>query len=307
MLPKSEVDLGTTERAPRMDSANNRTLIACAGLQSGGTTLVSYCFLQRGDTNGVLDADNDLLPAIDPALAQPIAWYKTTICSFRLTEIVQHYRDAGWQVRPLLVLRDLRAVWASLVKKEYGRNGITAEDPPLRLRIRRFVDDWRNAAHTGVTTFRYEDFVAEPEAALQHVCAHLSLSWDPAMLTWPKPAARIAHHNNGNESFWTTRGEGLLSTLARYKAPKTLRLSRADLDWLESEFCDYNDANHYPLHIASDCDPQVHAVAPYAVPSFEVTRRYVWETSRKPFRWLLAQLGRRNTKLIEQRSCKRAA
>jgi hypothetical protein len=290
-----------------MDLANNRTLVTCAGLQSGGTTLVSYCFLQRGDTNGVLDADNDLLPAIDPGLAQPIAWYKTTISSFRLSEIVQHYRDAGWQVRPLLVLRDLRAVWSSLVKKEYGRNGITAEDPPLRLRVRRFVDDWRSAASSGVTTFRYEDFVADPEATLQLACSRLSLSWDPAMLTWPKPAERIAHHNNGNESFWTTRGEGLLTTLARYKAAKTPRLSRPDLDWLESEFSDYHEANHYPLHIAAMCNPLVDAVEPSPAPNFEVTRRYVWETSRKPFRWLLAQLGRRNTKLIEQRSCKRAA
>ena len=106
-------------------------LILCGGLQSSGTTLVSYCFLQRGDTNGVLDADNDLLPAIDPRLAQPFAWYKTTISCFRLSEIAEHYRDAGWNVRTLLVLRDLRAVWASLRGKSYGRNGITAEDPPL--------------------------------------------------------------------------------------------------------------------------------------------------------------------------------
>jgi hypothetical protein len=291
-----------------MDPANNRTLVVCAGLQSGGTTLVSYCFLQRGDTNGVLDADNDLLPAIDPRLAQPVAWYKTTISSFRLSEIAQHYRDAGWHVRPLLVLRDLRAVWASLVRKEYGRNGITAEDPPLRLRVRRFVDDWSNAATTGAAVFRYEDFVAEPEATLQRVCARLALPWDPAMLSWPKPAERIAHYNNGNESFWTTRGEGLLATLARYKASRTPRLVPADLDWLEAEFRDYNEANRYPLHMADACEPKADDVAAAStVPNFEVTRRYVWETSRKPFRWLLAQLGRRNTKLIDQRSCKRAA
>jgi len=34
-----------------------KALILCGGLQSSGTTLVSYCFLQRGDTDGVLDAD----------------------------------------------------------------------------------------------------------------------------------------------------------------------------------------------------------------------------------------------------------
>src|SRR3954470_7299729 len=132
-----------------MLSSAARTLILCGGLQSSGTTLVSYCFLQRADTNGVLDADNDLLPTIDEGLATPIAWYKTTVSCFRLSEIAQHYRDAGWNVRTLLMLRDLRAVWASLRNKSYGRNGITAEDPPLRLRLRRFVEDWRAAAQTG--------------------------------------------------------------------------------------------------------------------------------------------------------------
>ena len=97
-----------------MPQPRKKALILCGGLQSGGTTLVSYCFLQRADTDGVLDADNDLLPTLDPNLARPFAWYKTTISSFRLSEIADHYRDAGWNVRTLLVLRDLRSVWASL-------------------------------------------------------------------------------------------------------------------------------------------------------------------------------------------------
>ncbi len=285
----------------------DKTLVVCAGLQSGGTTLISYCFLQRGDTDGVLDADNDLLPALDPRLARPIAWYKTTISSFRLSEIATHYRDAGWDVRPLLVLRDLRAVWASLTKKEYGRNGITAEDPPLRLRVRRFVDDWRDLAATGAAMFRYEDFVAEPAMTLQGVCGQLGLPWDAAMLGWPKPPERIAHRNNGNESFLAPRGPGVLESLARYKRPNAPRLPADDLHWLETEFRDYNEANGYPLHLIDVCQPAVVTNADLATPNFEVTRRYVWETSRKPFRWLLAQFGRRNTKLIDQRSWKRAA
>jgi hypothetical protein len=290
-----------------MEPLKEKMLVVCAGLQSGGTTLVSYCFLQRGDTDGVLDADNDLLPALDPRLARPIAWYKTTISCFRLAEIVQHYRDAGWDARPLLVLRDLRAVWASLTRKEYGRNGITAEDPPLRLRVRRFVDDWRHTAATGGAVFRYEDFVATPAETLQRACGQLGLPWDEGMLRWPKPPERIAHHNNGNESFWVSRGEGLKETLSRYRPSNARPLPRADLEWLESEFRDYNEANGYPIESDASCDSTSALKSSSAAPSFEVTRRYVWETSRKPFRWLLAQLGRRNTKLIDQRSWKRAA
>jgi hypothetical protein len=59
-------------------------LFLCAGMQSSGSTSVSWFFLQRADMNGVLDADNDILPSISPDLGQPHVWYKTTISSFRL-------------------------------------------------------------------------------------------------------------------------------------------------------------------------------------------------------------------------------
>jgi hypothetical protein len=298
-------DLGP-DGSPPMSLPAEKTLLLCGGLQSGGTTLVSYCFLQRADTDGVLDADNDLLPALDPHLARPFAWYKTTISSFRLSEISQHYRDGGWQVRPILVLRDLRSVWASLRKKSYGRNGITAEDPPLRLRVRRFIDDWRNAERNGGVLLRYEDFVTSPESALKQTCAQLGIPWDAAMLAWPKSPERIADRKNGNVSFWNSRGGNLLQTLERYRDVRPVPiLPAADLEWLESEFRDFNEQNGYPVRwgVAARCSN----VVPLAAPTFDVTRRYKWETAQRPFRWLMAQLGRRNTKLIDRRSWKRAA
>jgi hypothetical protein len=288
---------------------DQRTLILCGGLQSSGTTLISYCFLQRADTNGVLDADNDLLPEIDERLASPFAWYKTTISCFRLSEIAQHYRDSGWKVQTLLVLRDLRSVWASLRTKPYGRNGITAEDPPLRLRLRRFVDDWRQMCGTGGAMVRYEDFIAAPTTALQQSCADLGLGWDASMLTWPKAPQRIADRRNGNDSFWMNRGADLASSLARFRQPRREpELPIADLRWLESQFRDFNEANGYPISLpwAATTDENL-SEGVVSAPSFEVTRRYKWETTQKPFRWLMAQLGRRNTTLIERRSWKRAA
>lgn len=282
-----------------------KALILCGGLQSSGTTLISYCFLQRGDTDGVLDADNDLLPALDPKLARPFAWYKTTISSFRLCEIAQHYRDAGWDVRPLLVLRDLRSVWASLRKKSYGRNGITAEDPPLRLRVRRFVEDWRQAAQNGTVLLRYEDFVKSPESTLQQTCDQLGLPWDAAMLAWPKPPAHIADKKNGNGSFWNSRDANLPQTLERYREkPDGAVIAPVDLQWLESEFRDFNKVSGYPLHRIMTTESDA---AEMNQPNFEVTRRYKWETAQRPIRWLLARLGRRNTTLIDRRSWKRAA
>ena len=113
-------------------------LFLCAGLQCSGSTLISWCFLQRHDMDGVLDGEYDLLPRLSPNLGKPLTWCKTTISSFRLTELKSHYEDEGWSVSPLLIVRDIRDTWASLQVKPYGVNGFTAEDPPLRLRFRRF-------------------------------------------------------------------------------------------------------------------------------------------------------------------------
>jgi hypothetical protein len=205
------------------------------------------------------------------------------------------------------VLRDLRTVWASLRNKPYGRNGITAEDPPLRLRVRRFFDDWRVARAVGAATLRYEDFVAAPTATLQQTCAHLGLPWDVSMLTWPKPPERIADRRNGNGSFWTSRGQTLAASLETFRKERALPwLRTSDLNWLETEFREFNVANGYPLAWSAAADAAAETAADDA-PNFEVTRRYKWETAQKPFRWLLSQFGRRNTTLIDRRSWKRAA
>jgi hypothetical protein len=253
-----------------------------------------------------------LLPALDVGLARPFAWYKTTIGCFRLSEIAQHYRDDGWDVRTLLVVRDLRAVWASLRNKTYGRNGITAEDPPLRLRVRRFIDDWRRTQDAGGATLRYEDFIAQPTATLQRTCSALGLPWDVSMLTWPKLPERIADRGNGNGSFWNNRDANLMSSLKRFGTDERRRyIPLADLDWLETEFHDFNAANGYPLLMERVQEPAATEKSTQeptiAAPSFAVTRRYKWETAQRPFRWLMAQFGQKNQTLIDRRSRKRAA
>src|SRR5688572_25042630 len=101
-----------------------RQLYLCAGPQSSGSTLVSWCFLQRADTDGILDARNDVLPDL-AGIASPRAWCKLTISCFRLREMAAHYQDEGWLVRPLLVVRDVRAVFNSMLTKKYSRNGVT--------------------------------------------------------------------------------------------------------------------------------------------------------------------------------------
>jgi hypothetical protein len=281
--------------------ADRKILYLCGGTQSSGSTLVSWCFLQRQDMDGVLDATFDLLPPLDPALGRPLAWYKTTIACFRLCELADHYRDQGWEVHPLLVVRDVREVWASLIKKEYGSNGITAEDPPLRMRLRRFLDDWRQFRAQSWPTLQYEALLAQPRRTLAAACDELGLPWDEAMFAWPKRPAEIADCQWGNQTFWNTRTANLADTLASYaKQAKRVQMPAMDLAWLEDEFREFNAANGYPLHLELPAG-DMPASPP---PSFLATRRYQWETARKPVRRLLSMLGFQNRALIERRSVK---
>ncbi|RTZ74771.1 MAG: hypothetical protein DSZ02_04625, partial [Gammaproteobacteria bacterium] len=96
-------------------------VILATGLQSSGSTLLSWCFLQRPDMDGTLDGDCDLIPLPPEGVVTPYLWYKTTISSFDLEEQIRLLEDEGRQVRPLLVTRDVRAVWISLMRKPYGR------------------------------------------------------------------------------------------------------------------------------------------------------------------------------------------
>src|SRR5436190_1917139 len=53
--------------------ADQKLAFLCGAPQSSGSSLISWCFLQRGDTDGVLDARNDLLEEMPP-ISTPYAW-----------------------------------------------------------------------------------------------------------------------------------------------------------------------------------------------------------------------------------------
>jgi hypothetical protein len=266
------------------------TLCVCGGLQGSGATLVSWCFLQRPDMNGVLDGDNDLLPWITQPSKGERVWYKTTVSCFRLSELVEHFEDYGWEVRPLLVVRDVRRAWASLLTKPCTRNGITAEDPPLRLRFRRFLADWELFRQKGWPILRFESFVADPRQSLRQTCGKLGLDWEEDMLQWPKPAGKIAYAERGKDAFRVARGENLAQTLARHREhfdPECI--AAPDRNWLESVFREFNVANNYPLQIEVSPTPRSRGID--SVPGFEVTRRREWETRPTLWRRLLWTLG----------------
>lgn len=274
-----------------MDSmpTNHRVLYLCTGLQSGGTTLISWCFLQRADMDGILDANNDMFADIPPALTSPYAWIKTTVGSFRTSEQIAYFQDLGWTVRPLLVCRDVRATYASLRTKRYGANGTTAEDPPLRLRFRRFREDWELFQANGWPILSYEQFLLDPEEVLAGTCFKLQLPWDDAMLSWPKPKAAIFDTRHGNEMFRQSCADSLRNSLRPSRKPAhQLVIPNGDHRWLENEFAHYNQANGYPAHLAL---PAAVAEDDRDLPCFSVTRRLHWRRRRMPLRYLLHRVA----------------
>lgn len=278
----------------------------CGGLQSSGSTLVSWCFLQRRDMNGVLDADNDMLPWLDRQGRYGPLWYKTTISSFRLCETAEYFRDYGWEVRPLLIVRDVRKVWASLIEKPYGINGITAEDPPLRLRLRRFLSDWEVFRDRSWPILRYESLLAEPKHTLLQTCGQLDLSWDDGMTQWPKSPKEITYAENGNRTFWNTRGSDLRETLTHHTEhfdPKVVAVD--DWRWLEEVFSDFNAVNQYP--VTMEVSKGGNDRPSCSTPRFDGTRRAKWELRARPIRWFLSAVGVSSPTSIDQRSRRKAA
>ncbi|WP_456375561.1 hypothetical protein [Thiolapillus sp.] len=256
-------------------------------MQSSGSTLLSWCFLQRPDMNGTLDGDTDLIPLPPRGLDAPLLWYKTTISCFTLAEQIALLEDEGYAVKPLLVVRDVRAVWMSLMKKPYGRNGVTAEDPPLRLRFRRFLRSWEDARERGIPVFRYEDLAVDAESALMGLCKDLDLPWEQAMLDWPRPASAIADSRHGNARFMNARKAGLADV---FNPDLALRVSgeihEQDLVWLEEQFSPFNAAMGYEQHLAG-----LKLLPGRLQPSWAASRRMNWRLRQKPLRYLAVKLG----------------
>ena len=270
--------------------ARTRPLYLCAGLQSSGSTVVSWCFLQRADMDGVFDARNDILPDI-PDVPAPRVWCKITISSFRFSEMKAYYEDEGWEVRPLLVVRDVRAVFNSLVKKHYGSNGITAEEPPLRMRLRRFKEDWELFRKNEWPTIRYETLVLEPEATLRRTVEQMGLEWDDGMMTWPKQKDDIAAPRHGSPTFRASLGASFKETVKPSLAE--LRVGNVppdDLEWMEREFEEFNRASGYVEHATPAVPAGGEPPQRRAVPRWENTRRY--RKSQRPFTKIQAAVSK---------------
>jgi hypothetical protein len=251
---------------------SERRLILCAGPQSSGSTLVSWCFLQRHDTNGVLDVENSLIHTSFDRVTEPVVWVKMTIGAFRWLDVAETYRDLGWQPEPLLIVRDVRAAYASLMTKAYGFNGATAEEPPLRMRFRRFLQDWELFRQRGWPILKFEEFLRDADAVLRRTCDELRLPFDEGMLSWPKQLSEIAYVLPGpNATFSQSLEAGSLADATARGARTTDggELGESELSWLEETFAAYNRAQGYhPARIAVAGPPRPEP------PRYEGTKRH---------------------------------
>jgi len=248
-----------------------KKLILCAGLQSGGTSIISWCFLQRYDTDGVFDMENSMIYTDLFDIRTPYIWVKMTIGSFRWRDVAKVYEDIGYQVIPVLVIRDVRFAFASLMDKNYGINGNTAEDPPLRMRFRRYLEDWKLFNENGWPIIRYESFMENPVQELQSITNIIELPWDNSMVNWPKSETEISIMSGGNMTFRNSMSsKALMAAIDTVKSTKTnLSLPKYELQWLEEYFKEYNEACSYPLCIdAASCK-----IDYLPTPSYSVTRR----------------------------------
>lgn len=213
-----------------------RTLYLCGGLQSSGSTLVSWCFLQRHDLDGVFDMENSVIHQDFSRVQTETVWLKMTIGSFRLIELASLYEAQGWVVKPFLVHRDLAYVYRSLRGKPYGFDGATGDEPPIFIRIQRYLADLEAFSVRGWPVLSYENLVRNPRGELERVCTLLGLAWDEAMISWPKNETSIAYMANGNPTFQSTKQgtPDLFSSIAKFQQREATMKASNQADYLET-------------------------------------------------------------------------
>jgi hypothetical protein len=209
-----------------------------------------------------------------------------TVAAFRWLDVHDVYCDLGWKPCPLLVVRDIRSAFASLCSKSWGFNGTTAEEPPLRTRLRRFLQDWTLFRANEWPILRFEDLVESEDRALRAACDMLSLPWDDGMVAWSKTMTEIAYVGTPNKTFAESIHRGCLSAaLLKNRAElRAASIPPRDLDWLEETFAEFNAVHGYPAKADRNPDDSLPPELP--PPTLVGTKRHKIQTAIERLSWI---------------------
>ena len=124
----------------------------------------------------------------------------------------------------------------------------------------------------GWPILKYEDFIEDERAALWEACRALALSWDEAMIVWPKKEQEIAYVDEPNRTFHRSLAVGSLPAAKIVDKAKIFlgHIPQSELTWLEAAFKTFNEYHDYPVQVHSEMRLSP-ALSP---PAFENTRRY---------------------------------
>ncbi|WP_147291825.1 hypothetical protein [Alteromonas aestuariivivens] len=200
---------------------------------------------------------------------KPVTWVKMTTISFTWQEVAEVYSLQGYQVFPLLIVRNPFDAWVSLKSKWYGLNSTTAEDPPLILRFRRFLRDWEWFVSQGHPIINFETFVANPKDALQEACKSLPIDYHEFMTEGETKLKDIAYVSESNQSFLSSLTKGVSQQIAS----KTKSISSEEAQWLTSNFSEIITAYGYQNHHHVHDEPSV--LGGHLVPHPFDSRRYL--------------------------------
>ena len=227
-------------------------LFLCAGLQGSGSTLVSWCFMQHPELNGVLDMPFDYIQTDFSSVKERSLWVKMTVASFSWHDLAAVYRQIGYEVIPVLVVRNPYRVWHSLIKKSYGRNSITAEDPPIIIRFRRFLDDWNQFKQNSWPIVCTEKFVRNPRMELRKVFKDIDLSWSDDCIEWPKEPEAIAYAGEANQTFLKNLKQNLSESidLTSFVSSASLTIPGCAEQWITNNMKQYLTEYGYTCEMA---------------------------------------------------------
>lgn len=191
------------------------------GLQSGGSSLVSTCFLQHPDANGILDLHHfNNLQGIFKAHRKEILKdffmfkgkyfvVKFTCGHYNIHEMIESCDFLREKIIPVAITRDPRSVISSWLRR-FGSlknvySGYTGRDGRFWdtevkpwSRIIRFCEDISWYSKQGYPVVIYEKLCVDPEKTLMAVCDQIGMPYRRDMVTWTKSAHEIFNYSAGN-------------------------------------------------------------------------------------------------------------